>query len=334
MVDAGRKFTDKQIAVIEKQLKKEYQTALKEMQEKSIKVLERFEKNDQKMVAKVNAKEITYGQYREWRKKNMLRTKQTEGLIKDLTERVVHSDEIAADYINQRIPAVYAENYNFATYDIEMQSKIDTSFTLIHEDAVSGIVTGRTPIFTIAGVDVPKDKRWNEKHIRSALTQGILQGESIPKVAKRLQRVTDMDRVAATRNARTLVGRAHSAGRMESIKRANKLGLPVKKMWIATLDSRTRDSHVDLDGEVQEYDRPFSNGLDYPRASGPPEEIWNCRCDMRPIYEGQKFDASDLSLRNTDHFEYGSYEEWKDAHKKHAEEVKRRREEREKKMKH
>ena len=276
MADAGRKFTDKQIAEIEKQLKKEYQTALKEMQEKSIKVLEQFEKNDKKMVAKVNSKEITYGQYREWRKKNMLKTKQTEGLIKDLTERVVHSDEIAADYINQRIPAVYSENYNFATYDIENQMRIDTKFTLMSEDAVSGLVTGRTPIFPIANVNIPKDMRWNEKKIRSALTQGLLQGESVQKVAKRLQKVTDMDRNAATRNARTMMGRAQNTGRMESIKRAHNLGLPVKKMWIATLDSRTRDSHVNLDGEIREYDEPFSNGLDHPHGMGDPAEVYNC----------------------------------------------------------
>lgn len=85
-----------------------------------------------------------------------------------------------------------------------------------------------------------------------------------------------MDRAAATRNARTLMTRSQNAGRMEGIKRAVELNLPVAKVWIATLDHRTRDSHVDLDGEVQKWDATFSNGMDYPGASGPPEEVYNC----------------------------------------------------------
>lgn len=315
--DLGRKYTDKQIAAIEKQLKKEYSQALKEMQEKSIKVLERFEKTDKKMAEKVKTGEISYTQYREWKKRNILRTKQINGLVKDLTERVVHSDEIAADYINAKIPSVYAENYNFATYDIEKQMRVDTNFTLLSDDAVSGLITGRTPLFPIAKVDIPKDKRWNEQKIRSAITQGILQGESVDKVARRLQKVTDMDRNAATRNARTMMGRAQNTGRMESIIRAHDLGLPVKKIWISTLDHRTRDSHVNLDGEIQDYNVPFSNGLDHPHGVGDPSEVYNCRCDMRPIYEGEKFNASDLGLRNTDKLGNLSYEDWKDEHKRH-----------------
>jgi len=329
--DLGRKYTDKQIASIERQLKKEYAQALKEMQVKCNKVLSNFEKTDALMRAKEQKGDITHKQYIDWRNRAILRNKQVQGMVQDLTERVVHADKIAADYINGRIPRVFAENTNFATYEIERQARIDTNFTLVSEDAVSGLVTGRTPIFPIAKVDIPKDKRWNEQKIRSAITQGVLQGEAIPKIASRLQRVTDMDRVSATRNARTLMGRAQNAGRLESIKRAHDLGLPVKKIWIATLDNRTRDSHVDLDGEVQEYNAPFSNGLEYPCASGPPEENMNCRCDMRPIYKGSKFDASDLGLRNTTKLDGMSYEDWKDKHKRHEWQKQKKRDERKRK---
>lgn len=51
------------------------------------------------------------------------------------------------------------------------------------------------------------------------------------------------------------------------------------KQWDAALDSRTRDSHARLDGEIRELDEKFSNGLMFPGdPSGRPEEVINCRC--------------------------------------------------------
>lgn len=313
MADIGHKFTDAVIAQIERRLKLEYYSALKDMQKESTKFLKRFEKADKQMLKKLNANEITVQEYTEWRNRNILQTHRTEALIGELSERLTHTDEVAADIANGQVPKVYSENYNYATFDIENQSGINTNFSLMSEDAVSELIKGNTSM--ALRVDIPKDLAWNEKHIRSALTQGVLKGEAIPKIAKRLQKVTNMDRTAATRNARTLMTRSQNAGRMEGIKRAVELNLPVAKVWIATLDHRTRDSHVDLDSEVQKWDATFSNGMDYPGASGPPEEVYNCRCDMRPLYEGTKFDASNLDLRNTSHMEEASYEEWKNAHR-------------------
>ena len=51
--------------------------------------------------------------------------------------------------------------------------------------------------------------------------------------------------------------------------------------WIATADSRTRESHVELDGEVVGINEPFSNGLDYPGdPAGDAAETINCRCTI------------------------------------------------------
>lgn len=313
--DIGHKFTDKELARVEARLKSEYAQALREMQAKSVKVLEQFDKNDKIMLSKLRKNKISLKDYKEWRRKSVLRTEQVEGLINELSARMVHTDKIASDIINNAIPSVYAENMNFITYEIEKQARLDTGFTLISEDAVKRLVRGDKIHLPRAKVYIPKDKRWNREHIRSALTQGIIQGENPYKVAKRLQKVTNMDNVAAVRNARTLMGGAQNAGRMDSMYRARDLGLEVKKVWIAKLDNVTRDSHADLDGEEQDLDRPFSNGLDYPGAAGPPEEVYNCRCDVRPQYIKYRTDFTDLKLRNTDKLDDMSYDEWKRRHK-------------------
>lgn len=55
----------------------------------------------------------------------------------------------------------------------------------------------------------------------------------------------------------------------------------VRKVWVATKDKRTRDSHRELDGESVGINERFSNGLDYPcDPAGPVEEVANCRCTM------------------------------------------------------
>lgn len=51
--------------------------------------------------------------------------------------------------------------------------------------------------------------------------------------------------------------------------------------WVATLDDKTRESHQKVDGEWQELDKPFSNGLMYPGdPRGSAAEVVNCRCTL------------------------------------------------------
>lgn len=131
-------------------------------------------------------------------------------------------------------------------------------------------------------VDVPKDKRWNTKQLNSKLLAGILNGDSIPNIANSLMDVIGNNQAAATRNARTMVTGAENAGRKDSYKALEEQGVIQKKVWIATADDRTRESHLMLDGEEVDIDDPFSNGLMYPGdPSGEPEEVYNCRCSMR-----------------------------------------------------
>lgn len=77
-------------------------------------------------------------------------------------------------------------------------------------------------------VNVPKDLRWNTKQINAQVMQGILQGESMYKIAARLQNVTDMTASAAIRNARTMVTGAENAGRMHAADKAIDDGIVIK----------------------------------------------------------------------------------------------------------
>ena len=78
------------------------------------------------------------------------------------------------------------------------------------------------------------------------------------------------ERIAATETAK-----AHNGARVEEMKRNG-----VKKhIWLSSRDGLVRPTHQ-IDGEAVNVGEPFSNGVIFPgdSASGPPQEVINCRC--------------------------------------------------------
>lgn len=88
-----------------------------------------------------------------------------------------------------------------------------------------------------------------------------------------------MNMSASMRYARTMTTAAQNAGRMDSYKKAQDMGIDLERNWMATLDGRTRDSHRAIDGEHRPIGKAFSNGCRYPGdPEGEPGEVYNCRC--------------------------------------------------------
>lgn len=67
------------------------------------------------------------------------------------------------------------------------------------------------------------------------------------------------------RIARTEGHRIQCQSGMDACYKAKEKGANVVKQWDATLDVKTRTSHVQVDGEIRELDEKFSNGLMFPR---------------------------------------------------------------------
>ena len=218
--------------------------------------------------------------------------------------------------INDSLYNTYANNYNYQIYLAEREGRIATSFSLYDKDAVRVALADTPGMIQTAQVNIPKNLRWNEQKVSSALAQGIMQGESIRNISKRLQTVTKMNNTAAVRTARTLTTGAENGGRFQCSKRLESAGVEQEKQWMATLDKRTRDSHRALDQETVPMDQPFSNGLMYPgdmsMAHSKPEEVYNCRC--RYVTQFKRFPST--FQRSTDALEE-SYEDWKRGRNKH-----------------
>lgn len=130
-------------------------------------------------------------------------------------------------------------------------------------------------------IDPTKDEAWNRKMLASRILRGILNGDSIPQIAKSLLGVVTNNEKSSKRIARTVMTECENKGRLASYRDLDDQGVVQKKQWLATPDSRTRESHVEIDGEERDIDDRFSNDLMYPGdPTGEPKEVYNCRCTM------------------------------------------------------
>lgn len=306
-MDYGHEQAARNLIGLERRYNRIYSQAYREMKEKADAYFERFEQADREQLDALHNNEITLHDYTQWRSSHMQMNSQYSAMVDMLAREMTRTNEMAMTLLDRSMTNTFMENFNFGGYEICQKYNADIPFTLVDRHTVNRLMREGTVHLPRPKVDVPKDERWNRKKIHSALTQGILQGESIGKISKRLQGVTNMNKSAAIRNARTLTTGAENGGRLDKYYEAKAMGIPIMKKWESTLDNVTRESHVDVDGEVQEIEKPFSNGLDYPGAMGPPEEVYNCRCTMVSEIKGHKYSDDRRFKALGDK----SYEQWK-----------------------
>lgn len=281
MIDEAHKITDDNLEALEKRLSSIYDQAVNEMVYKWEQFSEEYAIELRQMKQKLKKGLISDDDFMAWKRDMAITNDWYRDMVETLSLDAVNVDKIAAATINGTLPQTYAENFNFGMFQIEKAARIGTAFTLYDQDTVLRLVREMPSLLPYVKIDSAKDLRWNQQKFTSAITQGILQGESIENMSKRLVRVMGMDYNNAVRNARTATTAAENAGRINSYERAKSMGIDVKKQWMATLDGRTRHSHRQLDGEVREYDMPFSNKLMYPGdPNGIPAEVYNCRCTL------------------------------------------------------
>jgi uncharacterized protein with gpF-like domain len=162
-------------------------------------------------------------------------------------------------------------------------------WTLWDEDTVKRLVVEQPDIMPYypkaKAVERGIDLEYGKAKITQEVTSGILQGKSCDAIAKSLMtKIPDMGRVSAIRAARTAITEAENAGRQAGAEQLEEKGVILNKRWIATNDDRTRDAHMEANGQTVGNDEPFIVGgeeLMFPGddslgASG--WNLYNCRC--------------------------------------------------------
>jgi SPP1 gp7 family putative phage head morphogenesis protein len=205
-------------------------------------------------------------------------------------KQLLSVNQAALAYVNGELPEVYALNYNALAGSVDGVGGY--SFILVDADTVRNLAVTDTSLLPHKEIDPAKDIPWNMKKINAETLQGILQGESMDKIAKRLRNVQEMNKTQAIRSARTIVTGAENKGRIDSYKRAEEDGIILEKEWLAAIDSRTRHWHADLNGKTAPVDEPFHNDFGdimYPGdPHAHPANVYNCRCTLVTKIKGFK----------------------------------------------
>ena len=318
-MNAGQLETEAELKRLETKLKKTYKQASKEVQKKLDDYLKQFKVEEKGWRQKLNDGDITKAEFQKWYQGKVMDAKRWAAMRDTLAEDLTNVNAIANDLVRDSMLHTFAINHNYGTFEIEDGLSINTSYTLYNADTVANLIKNDPDILKRPSLDRNLDLRWNKKLFQSHITQGILQGESIDNLAKRVALgTTKQDMNAAIRNARTATTCAQNAGRTQSYQRAVNMGIELYQVWLAALDSRTRSSHRHMDGEkvkvIKGKQVKFSNGLRYPGdPDGRAEEVWNCRCTLVTSFDENE-DFTDIKDR-ANKLDNQSYNEWKNEHK-------------------
>ena len=282
MADKAHRLTDEKLEEMEKRLSAIYSRAEKEIQKTADEYFSRFAKQDKAKRKLLEQGKITEEEYTKWRKGKVMYGKRFAEMKEQCAKQLLNVNKTAIAYINGELPEVYALNYN------AIESAVDGvggySFTLLDADTVRNLAVTDKSLLPYKEIDPAKDIPWNMKKINAETLQGILQGESMDKIAKRLRNVQEMNKTQAIRSARTIVTGAENKGRQDSYARATADGIVMKREWLATNDRRTRHWHAELDGVEVDIDEPWENEFGkimFPGdPSADPANTYNCRCSM------------------------------------------------------
>lgn len=319
MNDYAHKQTDIILKQLEKSVSAVYKTVGTELSERLQKFLDRFKKQDEAKRKQVEAGTLSDSDYRAWRKRFVEQATQYTTVVENAAEIAHSANTVAQEIVNNSLPKIYTLNLNFVNYTLEMQSGFRLGF--VNEQTVIRLLRDNPDLFPAYKLDALRDISWNTQKIRETIAAGLLQGKPMKNIAADLSRVAGMNRSSALLHAQTAVTGAENAGRQAGFEKAEKMGIEFERVWIATLDGHTRDSHRRLDGQRVGVDEPFKSMYGEIMYPGDPHadsrDVWRCRCSL-----GVQVKGASLGKRRAkradggyDVIEYKTYKEWEAANR-------------------
>ena len=263
---------DSEKAVL-KQLEKQYQAALDEINEK-IKLLQSKTVYDSDGIGQ-NV-QMPLNQLPQSRIYQIEHQKALKGQIEAILEKL-HGDEY--DTIQQYLEDSYVDAFVGTAYDLAGQG-IPLIMPIDQAAAVKAIQTDSKisqGLYEALGVDTKNLK----KAISREATRGIASGLTFEDIARNISNVSKAPLANANRIARTEGHRIQQASTMDAQKAAKDKGADVVKQWDSMLDRKVRSTHRKLDGQIREVDEPFEvdgKKAMFPGDFGDPAEDCNCRC--------------------------------------------------------
>ena len=187
--------------------------------------------------------------------------KETNGVIKDFYKE---QEPVFAEFLFPFVEE-FARNAG-----LEAMAMVNPDKGFEMTNAIRKTLKRRSEEF---GLGVNKTTR---EKITKAIDEGLSEGEGMIQISDRINKTyEEFPTYRSDLIARTESTAANNEGFIEAYKQSD---VATHKEWIATMDDRTRPAHAELDGEIVEVGKAFSNGLQYPQEP-------NCRCVIGPAFE-------------------------------------------------
>jgi SPP1 gp7 family putative phage head morphogenesis protein len=277
----------------EREIKIAYRTALKSIQGEMAWLYEKY----------ADEGVLTYAE--------MTRYNRLDGLEREIAGILGENDRTVKRTLNKLTGEQYEQAYFSHAWAIEQDVGVALKWGGLRPEDIKAIVNN--PLSLIAKDSLTQTER---TRIRRAITQGLIRGESYPQMARDIRTTMESSFKDALRIARTEAHRAQIEGTLETYNDAEDLGVEIQRIWVASLDDRTRDSHAALDGEpAEERDGEYmwnvgGTWAEGPGLTGDPAEDINCRCTVREEIVGLE-----PKLRRTREGgiePYLKYEDWRE----------------------
>ena len=271
-----QRFLNNEEAVI-KRLEQVYGQSLKDI-EKKAKALQ-DDINRLGTLAKLATDDAEKAQFLSMQQSKVYQKQYQDALKKQIGSVLDNMQVEEFKTVSEYLQKCYEDGFIGTMYDLQGQG-IPLCFPMDQEAMVRAVQLDSKisqGLYSRLGEDVALLK----KKITAQVSRGIATGMSFQQVAQQLAGYTNIGYNNAVRIARTEGHRIQVQSAMDACHKAKDKGADVVKQWDATLDTRTRDSHQAVDGEIRELDKPFSNGLMFPGdPSGGAAEVVNCRCAL------------------------------------------------------
>lgn len=270
---------------LERKIRETFEEAEKDIEEKMADFNRRYKIKEQTHLRDVAEGRWTQERYDAWLRGQVFQGEQWKAKKEQIQNTLYNANSIAVKMANEQKTNLFMVNANYQAYVLEHGAGVNFGFGLYDSATVERLIRADPQLLPMWKIDQPKDYMWNGHKVTNAIRQGIIQGERLDQIAKRLSEgLTTSNKNKMLTFARTGMTEAQNAGRLTRLKEAEGIGIKVHKEWMCTLDERTRWQHADLDGQKRPMDKPFEvDGYEIMYPGDPtahPSMVYNCRCTM------------------------------------------------------
>lgn len=274
----------------ERELIKNYQVALKEIRGKIALAYEKYG-----------------GDWVEMQRYNRL-TK----LEKEIAQEIAKLTGKNAMTLKKGMMDSFEESYYRTAWSLSNAVKADLGFVMLNRKLVEKAI--QNPLDRVGFLQRNRDNQARlTRQLKENLAQSLIQGEAYGKAAKRIKERMDVGATNVVRIAQTEMHRTRNSAKLDAMEEGAELGISIKKMWLASADGATRESHQELDGVTINLDEDFEGeegSGPSPGNLGSASEDINCRCTMVEVVD--EFKPTTRRVRDVGLVEYKTYKEYKE----------------------